>query len=114
MTAGIGGVDGWARTQLSNLYGVFVLSMKMFGGRDAAKILALAATAVPSLGPCTVAATYLVAGGALERQPSDRPPDAELDRIVSQIDEHGSGVALPGGTWRWAFPLRSRPVSPAA
>ncbi|SES44420.1 PucR family transcriptional regulator [Lentzea albida] len=108
MIAGTGGVDGWARTQLSNLYGVFVLSMKMFGGRDAAKILALAATAVPSLGPCTVAATYLAAGGALERQPSDRPPDAELDRIVSQIDEHGSGVALPGGTWRWAFPLREQ------
>lgn len=108
MTTGVGEGDGWARAQLSNLYGVFVLSMKMFGGRDPAKILALAATAVSSLGPCTVAATYLVAGGGLERQPSDRPADPELDRSVSLLDDRGSGAVLPGDTWRWAFLLRAQ------
>jgi sugar diacid utilization regulator len=108
MTAGTGDVDGWARAQLSNLYGVFVLSMKMFGGRDPAKILALAATAVPSLGPCTVVATYLMAAGRLERQPSDRPADPALDLSVSRLDDRGSGVELPSETWRWAFLLREQ------
>ncbi|MFJ8957762.1 PucR family transcriptional regulator [Lentzea sp. NPDC102401] len=106
MAVGLGGLDGWARAQLSNFYGLFVLSMKMFGGRDSAKIIALAATSVPSLGPCTVVATYLVAEGALVRQPSDLPADSELDRFVSQLDDRGSGVVLPDGTWRWAFLLR--------
>src|SRR5690349_19008850 len=92
MAAGTGDVDGGARAQLSNLYGVFVLSIKMFGGRDPAKILALAATAVPSLGSCTVMATYLMDGGKLERQPSDRPADPALDLSVSQLDDRGSGV----------------------
>ncbi|HEX8865211.1 MAG TPA: helix-turn-helix domain-containing protein [Lentzea sp.] len=108
MATGTGDVDGWARAQLSNLYGVFVLSMKMFGGKDPAKILALAATAVPSLGSCTVLASYLVAGGAFERQPSDLPVDHALDLTVSQLDDLGSGVELPGETWRWAFLLREQ------
>lgn len=106
MAVGAGGMDGWARAQLSNLYGLFVLSMKMFGGRDPAKILALAATSVASLGPCTVVATYLMVGGRLVRQPADGPADSELDRFVSQLDDRGSGALLPDGTWRWAFLLR--------
>ncbi|MFD9701138.1 PucR family transcriptional regulator [Lentzea sp. NPDC059081] len=108
MTAGATGADAWARARLSSLYGVFVLSMNMFGGKDPAKILALAAAAVPSLGPCTVAATYLVAGGVLGRQPTGHPPDAELDRLVSEMDGHGSGAVLPGATWRCAFPLKEQ------
>lgn len=106
MADGPGGLDGWARTQLSNLYGLFVLSMKMFGGRDSAQILALAATSVPSLGPCSVVATYLIADGRPVRQSSDLPADLELDSLVSQLDDGGPGVMLPGGTWRWAFLLR--------
>jgi sugar diacid utilization regulator len=107
MAAGAGDADSWARAQLSTLYGLFVLSVKMFSGRDPERILALAATSVPSLGPCTVAATYLMTGGSLVRQPAGRPADPELDPLVSELDDRGSGVLLPDGTWRWAFPLRA-------
>ncbi|MEU3648103.1 helix-turn-helix domain-containing protein [Lentzea sp. NPDC034063] len=106
MAAGAGEVDGWARAQLSTLYGLFVLSMKMFSGRDAEKILALASTSVPSLGPCTVAASYLMTNGVLERQPLEQPADQEPDLFVSELDDRGTGVVLADGTWRWAFPLR--------
>lgn len=106
MTDGTGGMDSGTRAQLSTFYGLFVLSMKMFSGRDPAKILALAATSVPSLGPFTVAATYLMTNGSLERQPLGRSADPELDPFVSKLDDRGSGVMLPDGTWRWAFPLR--------
>ncbi|TWP53959.1 transcriptional regulator [Lentzea tibetensis] len=106
MAVGAGDLDGWARAQLSTLYGLFVLSMKMFSGRDPARILALAATSVPSLGPCTVAATYLMTDGSLVRQPAGLPADPELDPLVSKLDDRGSGAMLPDGTWRWAFLLR--------
>lgn len=106
MAVDAGGLDGWARDQLSNLYGLFVLSMVMFSRRDPAKILALAATTVPALGPCTVKATYLMADGGLTRQPVDQPADPELDRFVSQLDDRGSAAVLPDGTWRWAFLLK--------
>jgi sugar diacid utilization regulator len=106
MAAETGELDGWARAQLSTLYGLFVLSMKMFSGRDTGKILALAATSVPSLGPCTVAATYLTTNGSLERQPAGGPTGPEPDLFVSEPDDRGSGVVLADGTWRWAFPLR--------
>ncbi|MFI6095044.1 PucR family transcriptional regulator [Lentzea sp. NPDC051213] len=99
-------MDSWARGQLSTLYGLFVLSLKMFSGRDPERILALAATSVPSLGPCTVAATYLMTAGSLVRQPAGHPADPELDPLVPELDDRGSGVVLPDGTWRWAFPLR--------
>ncbi|RDI31824.1 PucR family transcriptional regulator [Lentzea flaviverrucosa] len=102
MAAGTGELDGWARAQLSTLYGLFVLSMKMFSGRDPQEILALAATSVPSLGPCTVVATYLMTNGSLELQPAGGPADP----FVSELDDPGSGVVLADGTWRWAFPLR--------
>ncbi|MCP2242415.1 PucR family transcriptional regulator [Lentzea aerocolonigenes] len=106
MAIGAGGLDRWARAQLSNLYGLFVLSMMMFDGRDAAKILALAATSVPSLGPCAADTTYLMVGGRLVRTPSGQPADRELDRIVSELEDHDTGVTLSDGKWRWAILLR--------
>jgi len=106
MAVEAGDLTGWARAQLSNLYVLVVLSMMMFDGRDPARILALAATSVSSLGPCAVEATYLTAEGRLVRQPGDRPADPELDRFVTQLDDRGAGVVLPDGAWRWAFLFR--------
>ncbi|MET9630467.1 helix-turn-helix domain-containing protein [Lentzea sp. NPDC006480] len=106
MVGDAGGLDSWARAQLSNLYGLFVLSMMMFDSRDSAKILALAATSVSSLGPCASDMTYLMVDGELVRTPSDQPAGPELDRIVSELDDHDSAVTLADGKWRWAFLLR--------
>jgi hypothetical protein len=39
--------DSWWREQLSNLYGLCVVSMMMFDGREADDIVRLVATSVP-------------------------------------------------------------------
>jgi sugar diacid utilization regulator len=108
MTTAAEGTDSWGRAQLSNLYGLFVLSMMMFDGRNAEKILTLAATSVPSLGPCMADAMYLEVDGEFVRRPADQPPDSELDALVSQLDDHGRIMELPDGKWRWAFVLRGQ------
>jgi sugar diacid utilization regulator len=108
MTSAAEGTDSWSRTQLSNLYGLFVLSMMMFDGRNAEKILTLAATSVPSLGPCVADAMYLKIDGALVRQLADQPADSELDAQVSGLEDHSRNIVLPDRRWRWAFVLRGQ------
>jgi sugar diacid utilization regulator len=99
-------MDSWGRAQLSNLYGLFVLSMMMFDGREAADILRLAATSVPSLSPCSVDAMYLLVDGELVRRPGDQRADVALDTLVNGLDGDGGQISLPDDDWRWAFILR--------
>jgi sugar diacid utilization regulator len=99
-------LDSWGRAQLSNLYGLFVLSMMMFDGRDAEDILRLAATSVPSLSPSAVDAMYLLDDGELVRRPGEQRRDDELDALVEKLDGNGGRISLPDGEWRWAFVLR--------
>ncbi|WP_273941018.1 PucR family transcriptional regulator [Kutzneria chonburiensis] len=77
----------------------------MFDGRDADDIVALAVSAVPSLGGGEVVAVYVVADGRLE--PAARGPaaDSELDRHVRELGEGGGEIVLGDGMWRWAYPL---------
>jgi sugar diacid utilization regulator len=99
-------LDSWGRAQLSNLYGLFVLSMMMFDGRDAEDILRLATTSVPSLSPSEVDAMYLINDGGLVRRPDEQRRDDELDALVEKLEGNGGRVSLPDGEWRWAFVLR--------
>jgi sugar diacid utilization regulator len=98
--------DSWWRAQLSNLYGLFVISMMMFDGRDADAILRLAATSVPSLSGCEVEAVYLVVDGRLTRRPFGGAPDAELDAQVELLGGTSGLIVLSDNAWHWGFALR--------
>jgi sugar diacid utilization regulator len=97
-----------ARAQLSNLYGVLVLSALMFDGRDADSILELAANAVSSLGAFHTDATYRVANGKLV---DGRHPDRKLDRRVDSLVAANLGadlpIELPDGQCRYAIALQA-------
>jgi sugar diacid utilization regulator len=97
-----------ARTQLSNLYGVLVLSALMFDGRGAASILELAANAVSSLGAFYTDATYRIANGTLV---DGRDPDRKLDRRIDALVTANLGtdvpIELPDGQWRYALALQA-------
>jgi sugar diacid utilization regulator len=97
-----------ARAQLSNLYGVLVLSALMFDGRDADSILELAAHAVSSLGAFHTDATYRIANGKLV---DGRQPDRKLDRRVDSLVAANPGadltIELPDGQYRYAIALQA-------
>jgi sugar diacid utilization regulator len=97
-----------ARAQLSNLYGVLVLSALMFDGRDADSILELAANAVSSLGAFHTDATYRIMNGKLV---DGRDPDRKLDRRIDSLVTTNLGtdvpIKLPDGQWRYAIALQA-------
>ena len=104
-----------ARTKLSNLYGVLVLSALMFDGRDADSILKLAANAVSSLGAFHTDATYRIADGTLV---DSREPDRKLDRRIDSLVTATLGtdvpIELPDGKWRHSIALKSVVATHAA
>lgn len=97
-----------ARAQLSNLYGVLVLSALMFDGRNANSILELAANAVSSLGAFHTDATYRVTHGTLV---DGRDPKRKLDRRMDFIVAANMGsdvhIELPDGHCRYAIALQA-------
>lgn len=97
-----------ARAQLSNLYGVLVLSAMMFDGRGADAILELAAHAVTSLGAFHTDGTYRVVNGNLV---DGREPDRRLDRPVDDLVAANPGadvaIDLPDGRYRHAIALQA-------
>jgi sugar diacid utilization regulator len=100
--------DSEGRAQLSNLYGVFVLSSLMFDGRGADLILQLAANSVSSLGRCHTEATYRVLNGSLtDGRDPDRALDGKLDSVVVANLGVDQAIRLPDGRWRYAITLRA-------
>ncbi len=97
-----------ARSQLSNLYGVLILSAFMFDGRDAASILEMAANAASSLGAFHTEATYRVVNGTLVdgREP-DRKLDRRLDSVVSANLGEDLPIDLPDGRQRYVIALQA-------
>ena len=97
-----------ARAQLSNLYGVLVLSALMFDGRDAGSILELAAHSVSSLGAFHTDATYRIVDGRLI---DGRDPDRKLDRRVDALVAANPGadltIELPDGQSRYSIALQA-------
>ncbi|WP_328456784.1 PucR family transcriptional regulator [Amycolatopsis sp. NBC_00438] len=99
--------DSWWRAQLSNLYGIFAISMMMFDGREAADIMRLAATSVPSLSGCTTDAAYLVdEGGAVTPQDGAEEAHPDLGAEVGKLDGQSGRIELADGHWRWCYALR--------
>ena len=97
-----------ARTQLSNLYGVLVLSALMFDGRDADSILELAANAVSSLGAFHTDATYRIMNGELvDGRDSGRKLDRRIDSLVTTNLGTDLPIKLPDGQWRYAIALQA-------
>jgi sugar diacid utilization regulator len=100
--------DEWWRGQLSNLYGLFVISMSMFEAREVDAILRLAETSAPALSDCEVVATYLVSRGVVTSRPATRSPDASIAAQVRGLTGNTGPVVLPHGAWGWCFALRAQ------
>ncbi|HEY2204889.1 MAG TPA: transcriptional regulator, partial [Pseudonocardia sp.] len=90
------------RDQMSNLCGVFALSMMLFDRVDVAEILKLLLSAVPALGHCRAVGTYLVHDDL--RPGGDSSPD--LREALGALAGAEGSVEVPGATWAWAYPLR--------
>jgi sugar diacid utilization regulator len=99
--------DSWWRAQLSNLYGLFAISMMMFDGREAVDIMRLAATSVPSLSGCTTDAAYLVdEDGTVTPQDGAEQAHPDLVAEVRKLEGQSGRIELADGLWRWCYALR--------
>jgi len=99
--------DSWWRAQLSNLYGLFAISMMMFDDREATDIMRLAKTAVPSLSSCTTDAAYLVdEDGRVTAQDGAEEAHPGLAAEVGKLDGQSGRIELADGLWRWCYALR--------
>ncbi|EXG82179.1 PucR family transcriptional regulator [Cryptosporangium arvum] len=98
--------DNWWREQLSNLYGLFVVSMMMFDGRDPDDILRLATTSLPALCECIADTVYLRVDRALIPAHGDTP-DPDLVTALLSLDGQSGPVPTKDGRWRWAMALGS-------
>jgi len=94
--------------RMSQLTGLFVLSVLMFDRRDAQEILHLAVSAVGSLARCRVVATSLSEEGgqphAPDRTPLDRPDLAQRLVELGSADGPVDGGPTP---WVHAYALRA-------
>jgi sugar diacid utilization regulator len=97
------------KEQISNLHGLFVLSMIMTQSRDTHEILSLAVTSVPSLGPCSVTGVYLTdADGKLQRFPDLAPVGAaDIEAVLAALGGDHGDLSLDGAGWEFACALRS-------
>ncbi|VVJ21990.1 Regulator of polyketide synthase expression [Amycolatopsis camponoti] len=103
--------SGW-RAQLSDLHGLFAISTMMFDGREAADILRLAATSVPTLSGCETEAAFLVdEDGSSTLQDDTREVHPDLGAEVGGMAGRGGRIDLADGRWRWCYALRE-PDSP--
>jgi sugar diacid utilization regulator len=98
--------DNWWPEQLSNLYGLFGVSMMMFDGRDPDDILRLATTSLPSLCECTVDMVYLRVDRALTPAHGGTP-DPPLVKALVSLDGQSGPIPTKDGGWRWAMALGS-------
>src|SRR5947209_421727 len=112
MTAGAalprGGTDLALREHLSKLQGLLALSMLMTESDDEGRILQLATTAVPSLGPGRLLGAYVdgewrVTAGSCEQQ----EVRADIEAQFAVISSAGGAIAILLEAWGWAYPLRS-------
>jgi hypothetical protein len=101
------GTKAAIRRQLSSLYGLFVLSMRMFEARDEEDILRLASSSVASLGGFVVGAAYLIERGKL-RAALAEPVAGDVDGQVAALEGSEGAISLSAHAWAWAYPLRSR------
>ena len=104
-----------ARQQLTNMRALLVLSILMTESPGEDQILHLAASSVPSLGPCR-AEGFAFTGTEVPDDERWRPgsdpsrrcalPD-DLVEALAQLPAAGGSVPPARGGWSWAFPLRT-------
>src|SRR4051812_6619007 len=101
--------DVAVRDQLSSLQGLLVVSMLMTERNDVPEILALASSAVPSLGQCRLDGAYLKGDGWLVTAGPCEDPSAraEIEIQFAVLSEAGGALAIHDERWGWGFPLRS-------
>lgn len=100
--------DAKARSELSNLQGLLVLSMLMTERGDEHDILDLAASSVPSLGQAVFVGVYSFdfAWRAAAGAGADESVREKLESQFSELTSAGGAIAIPGHAWGHAFPLR--------
>jgi sugar diacid utilization regulator len=101
------GIPTPERVQVSELYGLFTLSMMMFGARDSEEILRLCASSFPPLGSLCVEAAYLADAGATRPVDIGRPELEGVRQQLSALGAQGGPVSIDGRPWAWAMPLIS-------
>jgi sugar diacid utilization regulator len=102
------GSDVALREQLSNLQALLVLSMLMTENDQEQEILNLAATSVPSLGPCRLEGAYVIDHGWQSASGSITPERRnDLEAQFAVLTSAGGAVGVVGDGWAWAYPLRS-------
>jgi DNA-binding PucR family transcriptional regulator len=101
--------DTELREQLSNLQGLLMLSMLMTQSGDEDKILHLAATSVPSFGPCRMVGVRLGEDDWRSAGTGSEADDvtAEVKRQLGRLGGTGGAITIPGQAWAWALPMRS-------
>jgi sugar diacid utilization regulator len=100
-------VDVPGRAQVSDLYGLFTVSMMMFGERDGAAIMRLCASSFPSLGSLRVEAAYLNEADTMVPVDIGRDVPVSLATQVSAVAPQGGVIDIDGWPWGWATPLNS-------
>jgi sugar diacid utilization regulator len=107
LAQGNGYRDATGRAQVSDLYGLFTVSMLMFGERDGAAIMRLCASSFPSLGSLRVEAAYLNEADSMVPVDIGRDVQGSLASQVAHAGQQGGRVDVDGSRWGWAMPLTS-------
>jgi sugar diacid utilization regulator len=100
------------RDQMSNLCGIFALSMMLFDRVAAGEILKLVVSALPALGPCQAVGAFLLDHTSIDVT-SDMSSegfsdiDEQLHRQLVALCGADGAVQLPDTAWAWAYPLRA-------
>jgi hypothetical protein len=83
--------------------------MLMTESSDGQRIVHLATTSVPSLGPCRLEGVYLSDGGWRAVNGAGLPFDVRLDfeAQFAVLGSAGGALSIVGQRWGWAYPLRS-------
>ncbi|MCW2644428.1 MAG: transcriptional regulator [Pseudonocardiales bacterium] len=99
--------DAPGRAQVSDLYGLFTVSMMMFGERDGAAIMRLCTSSFPSLGSLRVEAAYLNEADSIVPVDIGRDAPGSLASQVADAGPQGGRMDVDGSPWGWAMPLIS-------
>src|ERR1700733_1500195 len=91
---GHGGAAG--RAHVSDLYGLFTVSMMMFGERDGAAIMRLCASSFPSLGSSRVEAAYLTEADSMVPVDIGREVQESLAGQVAHAGPQGGRLDVDG------------------
>jgi sugar diacid utilization regulator len=101
------GSDVEARDELSSLRGLLALLMLMTERGDEAEIVALLASAVPSIARCNLCGTHELESG-WRPAPGNRVSSIpKLLEQIAELDAAGGPIEMQSSAWGYALPLRS-------